>query len=71
MVWVRYCQWRRFRKSQYGKADFYFRQRALPRYDTSDIIVILATFFPNLVLSTLNDFESIVTKLGHYYMLLI
>ena len=33
LVWVRYCQWRRFRKSQYAKADFHFRQSALPRYN--------------------------------------
>ncbi|KAL9984075.1 hypothetical protein ACROYT_G006331 [Oculina patagonica] len=31
-IWVKYCQWRRFRKSQYGKADYHFRERALPRY---------------------------------------
>lgn len=31
-VWVRYCRWRRFRKSQYGMADYHFRERALPRY---------------------------------------
>lgn len=31
-IWVRYCQWRRFRKSQYGKADYHFRERALPRF---------------------------------------
>ncbi|XP_020629164.1 protein SFI1 homolog [Orbicella faveolata] len=31
-IWVRYCQWRRFRKFQYGKADYHFRERALPRY---------------------------------------
>ena len=33
LVWVRYCHWRRFRKSQYAKADFHFRQTALPRYN--------------------------------------
>ena len=33
LVWVRYCHWRRFRKSQYAKADFHFRQSALPRYN--------------------------------------
>ncbi|XP_029212912.2 protein SFI1 homolog [Acropora millepora] len=31
-VWMKYCQWRRFRKSKYAIADFHFRQRALPRY---------------------------------------
>lgn len=32
IIWVRYCQWRRFRKSQYAKADYHFREKALPRY---------------------------------------
>lgn len=31
-VWVKYCQWRKFRKSQYAIAEYHFRERALPRY---------------------------------------
>lgn len=42
-IWVRYCQWRRFRKSQYGKADYHFRERALPRF------VLMSTFSTCLI----------------------
>ena len=50
-IWVRYCQWRRFRKSQYGKADYHFRERALPR------------FVSMLVYSNRNKKMLLVTKL--------